>query len=369
MTNFRSVFNFKPHQKFETPSVSGAVGPVSDYEPLDPPEFTVTKGDTDADDQLCALMNTIKERTLNLKCEQQRVVSDWQIGMDQLTSQMATLQPLLLKSLQRGSEREQTILRLTASETDLKHCLAQAERDLAHYRPINAQLENELRTTRHQLSMATRQAADAEAENTKAQGLINDLHQRVATAESARQQLLEENSANRQRLQKHEVALPKMIREAAELKSQLVSTAADLERVESDLEAMSQKYGSECDEHGRTRAALRDAEAQIRRMQAELKARSDEALERDRRAAERLAGHEKKIYDLEIRQSALLSKIDFLTRLNERQRDELRRQSDHIGNLEASNQQLLNTHPRFTSPLDDEEDAQMAQRKLRAVEV
>jgi hypothetical protein len=57
--------------------------------------------------------------------------------------------------------------------------------------------------------------------------------------------------------------------------------------------------------------------------------------------------------------------------MNERQRDDLRRQSDHIGNLEASNRQLLDAIPRNNTANFDvakqDPDAQYSQLKLRAV--
>jgi chromosome segregation ATPase len=232
----------------------------------------------------------------------------------------------------------------------LKHRLAQAERDLAHYQPSALQFESELRTLRHQYSALQSSAIAAENECRKALGTVNDLQQRLATSEAARQKLLEDNNSYRQRLQKHEITLPTLVREAAQLKSELAVAQNDREHLESEARAIGAKLSAECEEHNRAKELLMQAQAKIALLQNESQSKIAEAEERARHGAEKLAGFEQQIHDLEIRQSALLSKIDFLNRINQRQRDDLRRQSDHIGNLEASNRQLLEGAPPVPFP-------------------
>ena len=75
----------------------------------------------------------------------------------------------------------------------------------------------------------------------------------------------------------------------------------------------------------------------------------------------------------EIKRSALDSKLDFLTRTNQRLREELRRSLDHVGNLEASNRKLLDLLSRNSAAEEQEaeaKDSATAGRvapKLRAV--
>ncbi len=315
-----------------------------------PPARTRASGETRVDEQLSTLMVGLKEDAVTLKCQQERVLSDWQLGLDQLTGKMATLQPLLAKTVQAGADREQALSRSLSAEADLKHRLAQAERDLAHYQPSAIQFESELRTLRHQLSTVQSSAIASENECRKALGMINDLQQRLGTSEVARQKLAEDNNSYRQRLQKHEITLPTLVREAAQLKSELVVALSDREHLDSELAAIGRKFSVECDEHHRAKELLAQVQAKFGLLQGESQNQIAEAEERARHGGEKLAGFEQQIHDMEIRQSALLSKIDFLTRINQRQRDDLRRQTDHIGNLEASNRQLLEGAPPVPFP-------------------
>lgn len=74
---------------------------------------------------------------------------------------------------------------------------------------------------------------------------------------------------------------------------------------------------------------------------------------------------EKQFYDSEIKRSALESKIDFLTRTNQRLREDLRRHLDHIGNLEASNRKLLELLARNSA--DEKELAQRESAKVTPI--
>ncbi len=301
------------------------------------------------DDELSSLMNAVKEQAIFLKCEQSKLISDWQIGLELLTSRMATLQPLLTHALKSNVEREQVNSRLAASESDLKRRLAESERELMHYRPAALQAEDELRNVRAQLSDNQRHAIALEAEFAKSQGAINDLFQKVTTAEASRQRIIEENAAYSQKMREHDAALQTFVREAAQLKCDFVSANSDVERLEAELGTLTRKYAGECEEHSRVKTALETMQAQFAQLQKDSLARVKEAEERERRAAEGLSVREKQYYDLDVRQSALVSKVDFLTRTNQRQREDLRRHIDHIGNLEASNRQLLDALARNAS--------------------
>jgi hypothetical protein len=64
------------------PGLEGAAGRAD--KPLAPREVRV-------DDQLSTLMVGLKEDAVALKCQQEKVWADWQLGLDQLTGKMATL--------------------------------------------------------------------------------------------------------------------------------------------------------------------------------------------------------------------------------------------------------------------------------------
>jgi chromosome segregation ATPase len=328
--------------------------------------------DAVTDEQLASLMNAVKDQAINLKCEQAKIISDWQISLDLLARRTATLQPLLTKSLQANAERDQTIARLSSAEADLTRRLIDAERDLAHYRPLATQLEDELRVVRAQLIDSNRQGAELEAEYAKSQGTINDLFQKGATAESARQRALEESASYAQKLNELDASLQSMVRQTVQLKSELISSGGDVERLEAELRSVTKKLATECDEHARAKAAMETAQAQLAQVQKESQAQIKEAEERERRATEALSVREKQYYDLDIRQSALSSKVDFLNRTNQRQREDLRRHLDHIGNLEYSNRQLLDALARNAGaddPTQEVDDEQSSQPRLRVVPV
>jgi chromosome segregation ATPase len=328
--------------------------------------------DAKPEDQLASLMNAVKDQAINLKCEQAKVISDWQIGLDLLARRMATLQPLLTKSLQTNAEKDQTIERLSSAEAELTHRLLEAERDLAHYRPLAIQLDDDLRAVRVQLKDSHRHVAELEAEYAKSQGTINDLFQKAATADAARQRVLEENASYAQKLNEQDASLQSLVRQTAQLKSELVSSGSDVERLETELRSVTKKLASECDEHARAKAAMETAESQLAQLQKESLAQIKEAEARERRATEALSVRDKQYYDLDIRQSALLSKVDFLSRTNQRQREDLRRHLDHIGNLEASNRQLLDALARNAAgddPAQEVAGAPSPQPLLRAVPV
>jgi chromosome segregation ATPase len=321
--------------------------------------------------ELSSLMSAVNEQAINLKCEQLKVISDWQINMDLLSDRVATLQPLLEKSLKANGEREQTIARLTSSEVDLSRRLSEAERDLAHYRPLALRLEEELRIAQTQLSDNQRKVSELEAECDKSRKTSSDLFQKTNAADIARQRAVEQNTAYAQKLLENDTALQSSLRESARLKSELVSISGDVERLENELENVSGKLTGECDEHARARVVVQSLQAQIAELEKDSQARIKGAEERERRAIELASLREKQCYDLNIRESALQSKLDFLNRMNLRLRGDMRRQLDHIGNLEASNNKLLDALARATGEAEIElletEAAQAQTARLHVV--
>jgi chromosome segregation ATPase len=358
-------------QKGESDTLAEPAAPAEDAERTIHSLPQAKSQDGKPEDQLASLMNAVKDQAINLKCEQAKVISEWQIGLDLLARRMATLQPLLTKTLQANAEKEQTIARLTASEAELTRRLSEAERDVWHYRPLALQLEDELRGVRAQFAESNRRQTELETEHAKSQGTINDLFQKAATADGARQRVIEENAAYAQKLHEHDASLQSLVRETTQLKSELVSSNGEIERLEDELKNVSKKLAGECDEHARAKAALQKLQAQFTQLQKDSQAQLKEAAEREHRLAETLSMREKQYHDLDIRQSALVSKVDFITRTNQRHREDLRRHIDHIGNLESSNRQLLDALARHAGSAEDSaaeiEEAQTSQPKLRAV--
>ena len=79
--------------------------------------------------------------------------------------------------------------------------------------------------------------------------------------------------------------------------------------------------------------------------------------------SETITAKDKQIYDSENKRLALESKVDFLTLMNQRLREDLRRHLDHIGNLEASNRKLLDLLAR--NSIAEEQEAEIRESALR----
>lgn len=325
----------------------------------------------DQENEIASIMDALKEQAINLKCEHNKFISDWQIAVDLMANRVSKIHPLLAKNMEAFADREREIARITTSEADLARRLLDAERDLAHYRPAAMRLEDELHNTRNQLSDSRKRVEELEAEREGAQRQYSDLANRAAADVAARQRLTEENATYLQKLQDHDVYLKSLLRESSHLKSELVSRASDVERLEAEVAILTKKLTTEFDEHARAKGTVDMVKAQLAQARLDAAATVRDAEERERAALEMSATREKQCHDLEVRQSALLSKIDFLERLNARHRDELRRQLDQIANLDASNRSLLDALSRHNnlgeSAFDDVKGQATKSLKLHAV--
>ena len=327
--------------------------------------------ESEPESEIASIMDALKEQAINLKCEHNKFISDWQIAVDLMANRVSKIHPLLAKNIEASAEREREMARLSASEAELARRLLDAERDLAHYRPAAMRLEDELHSTRNQLSDSRKRVEDLEAEREKSQRAFSDLANKAASDVAARQRLMEENATYLQKLQDHDASLKTLVRESSNLKSELVSKTSDVDRLEAELGNLTKKLTTEFDEHARAKGTVDMLKAQLAQTRLDASATVRDAEERERGALEMASTREKQCHDLEVRQTALLSKIDFLERLNARHRDELRRQLDQIGNLDASNRSLLDALSRHNnlgeSMLEDTKNKPTKSLKLHAV--
>jgi len=328
----------------------------------------------DGCDQIGSLFTSVRNQTVEFQCQFAKATSDWALSLNLLTGRVATLEPLLNDALKVAKERQRTVDHLTASNKELRLKLSEAERELLHFRPLAMQLEEDLRLAKDQLEEAARNTRTLESENARATGEFNDLYQKLATAEAVNERIAEENLAYSHKLGENDVAIQTLMRETAQLKSDLMSATSDLERAERDAGEFANRLAVENEELKRTQAALDSTKLQIVTLKKESSAQVEEAEERERRASEALMAKDKQIYDLEVKLAGVNSKNDFLNRMLQRMRDDLRRHLDHIGTLESSNRQLLDALSRnsvATADVDnDAEESQRAQSaapKLRAV--
>src|SRR5271166_66183 len=216
---------------------------------------------------LQSLVSAVRDQAIELRGEHAQVASSLSLKLDLLTNRLATIEPLLAKTLEAARKNEASVGLLTASNDDYKEKLAEAERDVAFYRPLAVKLEDDLRVARHQVADIDRRFAALETDHAKAHGGRNELVQKMFSAELARQRMAEETVALAQKLNEQDFTIQSLLRETARLKSETVSLASDLERAEREASAVADKYAAELEANRRTAAALNSLQAEFKQLQ------------------------------------------------------------------------------------------------------
>jgi len=322
--------------------------PASEIAASEPVSTTVADS-WEGFEQIQSLMATVKSQAVDFRCQHTKAASEWTLGLNVLTSRIATLEPLLNKAVDLAKDRQREVDRLMLSNDQYKKRLADAERQLFHYRPLAIQLDEDLRSAKSQLEEGARHIGTLEAEFAKSQGAFNDLFQKLATAEAVGRRVAEEHQAYSQKLSESDLSIQTLMRESAQLKSELMTVTCDLESAKKETSELVARLGAEMDEHKRTQAMLETMKSELLALKKDNAAHSREVEEQERRAAESVASKDKQIYDLQVKISGMNSKSDFLNREIQRLREDLRRHLDHIGNLEGSNRQLLDALSRTSN--------------------
>ncbi len=154
-----------------------------------------------------SLMSAVRNQAVELRCEHAKVVSNLSLNFDVLANRLSTIEPLLAKTMETAGKSEAAVASLTLSNDEYKRKLAGAERDLALYQPMAAKLEDDLRIARNRLVETDRKFAALEGDHAKAQSASNELFQKMASAEMARQRATEENFALLQKLNEHDFTI------------------------------------------------------------------------------------------------------------------------------------------------------------------
>jgi len=317
--------------------------------PASEPMFNNVADSWDGFEQIESLMATVKNQAVDFRVQHAKTSSDWTLGLNVMTSRIATLEPLLNKAVDLAKDRQREVDRLASANDQYKKKLGDAERQLFHYRPLAIQLDEDLRTAKGQLEEGARHMGTLEAEFAKSQGAFNDLFQKLATAEAVGRRVAEEHQAYSQKLGESDLTIQTLMRETAQLKSELMTVTCDQESAKKETSELVTRLGTEMDEHKRTQSLLESMKSEMLALKKESASHSREVEEHERRAGETLASKDKQIYDLQVKISGVNSKSDFLNREIQRLRDDLRRHLDHIGNLEGSNRQLLDALSRSSN--------------------
>jgi chromosome segregation ATPase len=337
-----------------------------DRQPAEP-FHAATAGSSET--ELDSLMSAVKQQALDVSCEFSRL-SEVSALFGLLSSRIATLQPQVSRLIAEKAALEGELAQAIRARESADQRLADVDAELKHYRPIANKLDDELRVANTKLQRANSQISLFEGQISKMQGEENELTRKLCTAETEVVRFKEENQSIRQKALEQATLIQGLLREAAELKSLSSSAVADSERQEQRVLLLTEKLVAEKDTA--TKAAAQVTALELRHAHAirELQMRLTEAEEREQTLISTLTTRDKDLYDRDIRHSGASSKIDFLTRLNDRLRDDMRRHVDHAAMLEASNKQLLETLSAKAQSDDSRDRDRMAQHApptLRAV--
>ncbi|PZN98414.1 MAG: hypothetical protein DCF30_14240 [Hyphomicrobiales bacterium] len=313
------------------------------------------------------LMAAISDQSNDLQTEFAKI-SNWSVQLDLLMTRTATMQQILPKFIENSQDQAAQIEELSAACSRQDREIAGLQTELGHYRPLAMRYEEDLHRTRAALDQAQTSLACLEAEHVKVQGEANGLLQKLSNTDSRVQRLSEERQVVEQKLLEQSATMQRLSREVAILRSDLVAASGENQRLQRDIAALADKMSSE-----REAANEAASQAQARIVAAlqtikEMEAQAAAAAERERRLADDLSQRDRRVYDLEIKLSALQSKADFLTGVNQQLRDDLRHHIDHVGTLEHSNRQLIDAMSRKRDAAEAASpDAHEAPRKRRAV--
>ena len=322
------------------------------------------------DSELEDLMGAIKQQSVDLSCDF-AAFANLSAQIETLSSRAATLQPML-KGLVDKSKVQASELSETARLRELaERRIGELKSEVDHYRPLAARFEDELRITREKYAQAQNLLTSLEAQFGQAQGYSNELMHKLTAAESKALRVTEENIAIKQKALEHNTAIQSLMREVASLKSAVALSQNEIERQQLEVETLTEKVAVEKESASQAVANLNAIQMREARMEKDLKMRLAELEEQQQELIQKLALRDKQLYESDIKTAAVTSKVEFLTQLNQRLREDLRGHIDHSNMMEVSNRQLLEAMAHRRLEDDETDDAAQKQGKgkpkLRAV--
>ena len=288
------------------------------------------------------LMNSVKQQSVEISC-QFASFANWSAEIEMLSARAATLQPLLSKLIEENSA-------LTAANVDFERSkeiadqrIAVLETEVAHFRPLASRLEEELVGVKEKYGSAQSMLASLEGQFAQHQTENNELIYALAKAESKATRASEENMAFRQKAQEHNAVIQSQMREIADLKSAISTKCRELQKQEelvSDLSAklaVAQQTGSHS---ASTLSSVLMREAQTSK---ELQMRLAESREQMNEMVQKLSNRDKQINAAEAKIAGLNTKVEFLTQLTQKLRDDMHINADQTAMIEKSTRQLVDS--------------------------
>ncbi|MEI8145695.1 MAG: hypothetical protein WCH83_09550 [Alphaproteobacteria bacterium] len=288
-----------------------------------------------------SFVKVVRDQALDLREENAKFASGWMTNLEVLTNRLSKISPMVDQLVAKLAERENALAQAIESRDDLQRKYVLVERERAVLQPRVARLDDELQETKNLLSAAHARIAQLDSDVLKASNYANELLNKVTISESLRNRSEEENAVYQQKNMEKDATINKLTRELARFTSDLEAASSELYRYEGQVTFYTERLGSYTEELDRANATISSLEAQVSNYKKDLSTLRFDTEERERRMTVDMAAKNKLIYDLEIKQSAMASKIEFLTRMNQRYREESKRQLEQVANLESSNRQLI----------------------------
>ena len=316
-----------------------------------PAADTAAADDTMEDDatNIGSLMLALRNQAVEIRSKHATLVSGLSLDFELLSDRLATIGSQVSSAVESARKSEVSVAQLSMANDDYKKRLADAEHELDFVRPEMIRLEDELRTVRKELAETERRMIALEAENASARKANGELVDKLTSSDAARQRATEERAATGQKLKERDFSIQSLMHENAGLKSELASAVSNLEMAEREAKSMAEKYVAEQQASSRANEAAMSLQLQLDQLRKDNIVQADQFEGRKAVVSETLAIREKQLNDSENKRVALEARVDFFGRMNQRLREEARRNLEHISSLEGTNRKLLDSLSRYSS--------------------
>jgi chromosome segregation ATPase len=330
----------------ESPAIAGGV--TLDMAAADD---TAAAADTTEDEatNIGSLMLALRNQAVEIRSKHATLVSGLSLDFELLSDRLATIGSQVTSAVESARKNEVSVAQLSVANEDYKKKLADAERELDFVRPEMIRLEDELRTARKEFAEMERRTIALKAEKASAQKANGELVDKLTSSDAARQRATEERAAISQKLKERDFSIQSLMHENAALKSELASAVSNLEMAEREATSMAEKYVAEQQASSRANEAAMSLQLQLDQLRKDNIVQADQFEGRKAVVAETLAIREKQLNDSENKRVALEARVDFFGRMNQRLREEAKRNLEHISSLEATNRKLMDSLSRYSS--------------------
>jgi predicted nucleic acid-binding Zn-ribbon protein len=318
------------------------------------------------------LMNSVKTQSLEISCQFANF-ANWSAEIETLSARAATLQPLLTKLVEENSALASRIAENERSKEYNDQRIGELEAEVAHFRPLAARYEEELRMVKEKYSSAQSMISALEGQFAQRQTENNELMYSLAKAESKGTRLGEENVGLRQKALEHNTVIQSQMREIADLKSEVSNVSRALQKQEEISADLTAKLAAALESGSHASSTLSSVLMREAQAEKDFQARLAEADEQAQDLLQKLANRDKQLSAAEVKITGLNSKVEFLTQMAQKLREDLRGNMDHSNMVESSNRQLLDVMSKRGYPEEKSQNGVDASKgvvrpKLRSVQ-